>query len=559
MTLPHRENVHPRLVEATDSADSPVALSLRDLTVRYSDGAAPAVEGVSLTVPVGETLAVVGESGSGKSTTAAVAAGLLTSSAHVDIAEQSLHGSDMRSASENQWKRVRGDLLGYVPQDAGTGLNPVRTITSQLSESLREAGLSRHRAKEQTAKALEDVGLEIEVHGSRYPHELSGGQRQRVLIALALARGPQLVIADEPTSALDVSAQKNVLDLLEARVSDAGAGLLLITHDLGIARDRADRILVMEKGRVVEEGSAASVFAEPQHDYTRRLLKASPALHDVPRKRTGPAPRGESSSVVRAQGLSKTFGSRARKVQAVADLDLELEPGRTLGIVGESGSGKSTTARILLGLESYDAGRLEIFGRPFDGTKRNIRELSTRARFVHQDPSASLDPRYSVAASIGEPLRGFRIGTRPQRERRINELLDLVALPRELASRRPVELSGGQRQRVSIARALAVDPELVILDEPVSALDVSVQAQILDLLADLQDRLGLSYVFISHDLAVIRQISDDVLVMAHGRVIESGPAAQVFENPREEATRTLIKAVPGSRYATDVFGPALSA
>ncbi|WP_238654312.1 dipeptide ABC transporter ATP-binding protein [Rothia uropygialis] len=558
MTMPHRENV-PHLVEATESADSPVAVSLRDLTVRYSDGAAPAVEGVSLTVPVGETLAVVGESGSGKSTTAAVAAGLLTSSSHVDIAEQSLLGSDMRSASEKQWKRVRGDLLGYVPQDAGTGLNPVRTITSQLSESLREAGLSRQRAKEETGKALEDVGLEIDVHGSRYPHELSGGQRQRVLIALALARGPQLVIADEPTSALDVSAQKNVLDLLEARVADAGAGLLLITHDLGIARDRADRILVMEKGRVVEEGSAASVFTEPQHDYTRRLLKASPALHDVPRKRTGPAPRGESSSVVRAQGLSKTFGSGMRKVQAVADLDLDLEPGRTLGIVGESGSGKSTTARILLGLESYDAGRLEIFGRPFGGTKRQARELSTRARFVHQDPSASLDPRYSVAASIGEPLRGFRIGTRAQRERRITELLDLVALPRELAGRRPAELSGGQRQRVSIARALAVDPELVILDEPVSALDVSVQAQILDLLADLQDRLGLSYVFISHDLAVIRQISDDVLVMAHGRVIESGPAAQVFENPREEATRTLIKAVPGSRYAADALGSALSA
>ncbi|MFI8596964.1 dipeptide ABC transporter ATP-binding protein [Rothia koreensis] len=523
------------------------ALTLRDLTVRYAPAASPAVEGVSLTVPVGQTLAVVGESGSGKSTTAAVAAGLLPGSAHARTAEQRLMGQDMRGASDTVWKNVRGDLLGYVPQDTGTGLNPVRTIASQLSETLRAAGTARRQAAARIATALADVGLDPELHGSRYPHELSGGQRQRVLIALALAREPRLVIADEPTSALDVSAQKSILDLLEDRVARAGAGLLLITHDLGVARDRADSILVMEKGRVVEEGRAERVFADPQHEYTRRLLSASPAVHAVPHRKTGTVPEG-TTPVVRAKGLSRAFGSGPHRVQAVTDVDFELAPGRTLGIVGESGSGKSTTARILLGLESYDQGELEVFGKPLGHNRRQGRELATRARFVHQDPTGSLDPKYTVAASIGEPLRGFRIGTRAERAERVNELLDLVALPRDLAGRRPAELSGGQRQRVSIARALAVGPELIVLDEPVSALDVSVQAQILDLLADLQERLGLSYVFISHDLAVIRQISDDVLVMAEGRVIESGPAGEVFDTPREQLTRTLIEAVPGTRH-----------
>lgn len=526
------------------------ALTLRELTVRYAPTASPAVEGVSLTVPVGQTLAVVGESGSGKSTTAAVAAGLLPGSAHARTAEQRLMGQDMRGASEKAWKHVRGDLLGYVPQDTGTGLNPVRTISSQLSETLRAAGIARRQAAARITTALADVGLDPELHGSRYPHELSGGQRQRVLIALALAREPRLVIADEPTSALDVSAQKSILDLLEDRVARAGAGLLLITHDLGVARDRADRILVMEKGRVVEEGRAERVFADPQHEYTRRLMSASPAVHAVPDRKTGAVPEG-TTPVVRAKGLNKAFGAGPHRVQAVTDVDLELAPGRTLGIVGESGSGKSTTARILLGLESYDQGVLEVFGKTLARNRRQGRELATRARFVHQDPTGSLDPKYTVAASIGEPLRGFRIGSRAERAERVTELLDLVALPRDLAGRRPAELSGGQRQRVSIARALAVDPELIVLDEPVSALDVSVQAQILDLLADLQERLGLSYVFISHDLAVIRQISDDVLVMAEGRVIESGPAGEVFDAPRERLIRTLIDAVPGTRHDGD--------
>ncbi|GAA1997258.1 ABC transporter ATP-binding protein [Brevibacterium samyangense] len=538
-------------------------LDLTGLTVTYAPRrrahragpVTPAVSGVDLRVRPGEVLALVGESGSGKSTTAAVAAGLLDASARVEARTHTLFGTDVRGASEKAWRRFFGTRIGYVPQDTGSGLNPVRRIGAQIAESLRVHGVSAAEARTRMLAALAEVGLD-DVHAERYPHELSGGQRQRVLIALALAGRPGLVVADEPTSALDVTVQKQVLDLLEDRVRSTGTALVLITHDLGIARDRADALMVMERGTVVESGPARQVLDAPQHPYTQKLLAAAPGLGSRGGATSDAAtPEAETSApapaVITATGLTRTFVSGGRAHRAVDGVDVEVRRGTTLGIVGESGSGKSTTARMLLGLEQVDAGSLTVLGHtlardaaePLTAAQR--RDLTRRARLVHQDPTASLDPRYPVGRSIAEPLRGFGIGTRSARAERVRELLDLVALPAAVVDRRPRELSGGQRQRVAIARALAVDPELLVLDEPVSALDVSVQAQILDLLTELQAELGLTYVFISHDLAVVEGIADDVLVMAHGKVVESGPVREVFTRPRTDLTRALLDAVPG--------------
>jgi peptide/nickel transport system ATP-binding protein len=545
---------------APGAASAPV-LRLRDLTVRYParGGEVTAVAGLDLEVRAGETVAIVGESGSGKTTTAAVAAGLLTAGARVEAAEHSVFGTDMRGAGERAWHGVRGTRIGYVPQDTGAGLSPVRTIGSQLKEVLTLHGHTRAEAQDRLREVLAQVGLDPEAHPARFPHEFSGGQRQRILIALALAGDPGLIIADEPTSALDVTVQKQVLDLLAGLVAERGAALVLITHDLGIARDRADRVLVMSGGRLVESGPAAQILERPQEEYTKRLLAAAPGLTGVPllqsrRAQVGQEPAGEP--LIRVTGVVKTYpghrGSTPRP--AVDGASVTLRAGRTVGIVGESGSGKSTTARILVGLESADAGTGTVLGEDFATLPARVRALSRRARFVHQDATAALDPSFTVGQSLAEPLRGFRLGSRAERRARVAELLDLVALPAEFADRRPRELSGGQRQRVTLARALASTPEILVLDEPVSALDVSVQQQILELLLDLQERLGLAYVFISHDLAVVRHIADDVLVMSGGRVVESGPAAEVFDAPRTELTRTLVAAVPGTGTRTPASG-----
>ncbi|GAA4513306.1 dipeptide ABC transporter ATP-binding protein [Brevibacterium yomogidense] len=539
------------------AADGPVALGLTDLTVRFPSRGGPvtAVTGVDLEVQAGETVVLVGESGSGKSTTAAVAAGLLGTSADVSTGTHTVFGTDMRGAGSRAWHGVRGTRIGYVPQDTGSGLNPVRTVGSQILEVLAVHGFAKDAARARMREVLAAVGLDPDHHPGRHPHEFSGGQRQRVLIALAIAGDPGLVIADEPTSALDVTVQKQVLDLLEDLVAARGAALVLITHDLGIARDRADRILVMEAGRVVEAGAADDVLSRPQHPYTQKLLAAAPGLTDAPRLRAVQEDTASGAPAVQVSGLTRTFGTGTQAVAAVADVDVIIRPGRTLGIVGESGSGKSTTARLLLGLEPADTGTGTVLGEELATLPRRVRVLSRRARFVHQDATAALDPRFTVAQSIAEPLRGFRLfGGKAARTARVEELLSLVALPADVAHRLPRELSGGQRQRVTLARALASDPDLLVLDEPVSALDVSVQAQILDLLLDLQDRLGLTYLFISHDLAVVRNIADEVLVMADGRIVESGPAASVFDDPQTELTRSLVAAVPGSRTPTDRCG-----
>ncbi|MGP9759032.1 nickel ABC transporter ATP-binding protein NikE [Corynebacterium sp. AOP12-C2-36] len=533
----------------------PPALDLAGLTATYRTraGSSAAVEDVDLAVGVGETVALIGESGSGKSTTARVAAGLAQDGPGgpdglaVTTSHHRILGRDVSTAGPAAWNRLHRSHVGYVPQDAGEGLNPVRTVGSQLAEAFRLHGGGRRDAVRRTAEALRDVGLDAAVHARRHPHQLSGGQRQRVLIALALIGDPALVVADEPTSALDVTVQKKVLDLLEARVRDSGAALLLITHDLGVAHGRADRVVVLKDGRVVEEGETATVLSSPRHAYTRELVAAVPEARPEARPEA-PLRRPDAPAVIRASGLTRVFVPGA--APAVDAVDLTVRSGSTLGIVGESGSGKSTTARILLGLEPFDGGAAEVLGRRLDGRGSRGRKggdavaLSRRARLIRQDPTGELDPRFTVGRSVAEPLDGFGIGDRAWRRRRVAELLDLVALPRDTVDRRPSELSGGQRQRVALARGLAVDPELLVLDEPVSALDVSVQARILDLLVDLRDELGLTYLFISHDLAVVRSIADEVAVMAAGRVVEYGTTAQVFDDPTDEVTRALLAAAP---------------
>ncbi|MGP9724020.1 ATP-binding cassette domain-containing protein [Corynebacterium sp. AOP40-9SA-29] len=512
-------------------------LDLGGLSVSY-DGV-PAVRDVDLSVAAGETVALVGESGSGKSTMARAAVGLLGRGATVTVEDHRILGTDLSGrVPPDRWRRLYRDSIGYIPQDAGDGLNPVRSVGSQLAEALATRGTGRRQVREALQAALQDVGLDADVHAGRYPHELSGGQRQRVLIALALIGDPSLVIADEPTSALDVTVQKQVLDLLECRVRESGAALLLITHDLGVAYGRADRTVVLQGGRIVEQGPTTTVLSRPQQAYTRELVSA------VPGKRAR-EPRRGGDPVVTATGLSRRF--RKDAPPAVDGVDLTVRRGTTLGIVGESGSGKTTTARILLGLEPFDAGEATVLGRRI-GVRKSAKNdavvLSRQARLVHQDPTGALDPGFTVAESVAEPLEGFRIGDRASRRARVAELLDLVALPSDAATRRPAELSGGQRQRVAIARALAVEPELLVLDEPVSALDVSVQARILDLLTGLQEQLGLTYLFISHDLGVVRDIADEVVVMASGRVVEHGPAARVLRRPESDLTARLLAAVP---------------
>lgn len=525
---------------------SPI-LEVANLRVAYGDSTA--VNGVSLTVDRGEVVAVVGESGSGKSTTAHAIIGLLAGSGHVTAGTVQFDGNRIDDASEKTLDRLRGAHIGLVPQDPTTSLNPVLRIGDQVAEVLRVHGLATKRsAKIEAIRILTEAGIDNpEVRARQYPQDLSGGQRQRVLIGIALACKPELVIADEPTSALDVTVQRRILDHLDARIAETGAAVLLITHDLGVAADRADRLVVMSKGEIVETGLTAEVLANPQHEYTKSLLAAAPSLST----RLRPA-REAAAPILTATEVSKTFRiGRGVTLDAVESASLTVERGRTLSLVGESGSGKSTLARIAIGLETPTSGSVTFSPGESGGIDvaslrgSALRALRRRVQIVYQNPYASLNPKLHVEQIIREPLDAFRVGSGAERSARVAELLDQVALPNDYLGRRPSELSGGQRQRVAIARALALRPELVVLDEPVSALDVSVQAQILDLLDELQTGLDLSYLFISHDLAVVRQISDTVAVMQAGSIVEYGPTAQIFDSPQREYTRELLAAIPG--------------
>jgi peptide/nickel transport system ATP-binding protein len=444
------------------------------------------------------------------------------------------------------------------------GLNPTQRVGAQVAEAVRLRGVAGPAVRAEVLEFLDRAGVpDPAVRARQYPHELSGGLRQRALIATALAGRPKLIIADEPTSALDVTVQKRILDHLGGLVREEGIALLIITHDLAVAADRADRIVVMRHGRKVEEGRPATILGGPREAYTRKLIAAAPRLAHGGRVVPRFDVRGqeEPAPILTLTDVTKTFPARdlrrgRRGFNALEGISLAVPRGRTHALVGESGCGKTTALRIALGLEPPTSGSIRLDGTEIAGRSWNrLRPLRRTAQLVHQDPFATLDPRFTVGQSITEPLVSFRIGDRRSRTARARELLDQVALPSGCLDRRPDELSGGQRQRVAIARALALSPSLLMLDEPVSALDVLVQDQILRLLVELQRELGLSYLFVSHDLAVVAEISHTVSVMSAGKIVEHGPVASVFTDPRSPYTRELIDAVPGRR-ATSVPSPA---
>lgn len=534
-------------------------LSVRDLRVSFTtpSGTLDAVKDVNFTISAGETVAVVGESGSGKSTIAGCINRLLAENGRVSSGSIEFSGRELTMLTEREMLRIRGAGIGLVPQDPMSNLNPVHTVGQQIAEALEVHGkVRRGQGRERVVELLEMVGIPspAERYG-QYPHEFSGGMRQRALIAMGLACEPQLLIADEPTSALDVTVQRRILDKLAQLTADTNTAVLLITHDLALAAERADRVLVMYKGELVESGPAKNILENPQHEYTRRLVNAAPSLVTRslvtldPANDTEGAP-AEREVLVDVQGVGRSYRMRGRAAEdfwAARDISFHIPKGQTVSIVGESGSGKSTTAKLLLGLEAITEGSIYIGGRDISTmSTRQMMAIRRRVQPVFQNPYASLDPRYSVAESIGEPLRVHKIGNRRTKQERIAELLEQVALPLAVAERLPHELSGGQRQRVAIARALALKPELVVLDEAVSALDVLVQSQILELLVQLQDQLGLSYLFISHDLAVVNMISHHVHVMQKGQIIESGTPHKLFTAPESQYTKELLAAIPGT-------------
>ncbi len=557
------EEIHPD--------DAEPLLKITDLEVKFrsSTGMVPAVRGANLTIYPGQTVAIVGESGSGKSTTAAAIIGLLPGTGEVTGGKIEFDGADITSLSNNEWVALRGSQIALVPQDPMTNLNPVLRIGKQVSETLEANNVvPKSEVGQRVATLLEEAGLpDAQRRAKQFPHEFSGGMRQRVLIAIGLAAHPKLLIADEPTSALDVTVQRRILDHLAKLTAELGTAVLFITHDLGLAAERAEQLVVMHRGRIVESGPALQILQHPEHPYTKRLVSAAPSLASAriesahargiqitDEELTGAgAGRTSTEDIIRVENLTKEFDVRgakgeAKKLLAVDDVSFKLRTGTTLALVGESGSGKSTVANMILNLLNPTSGKVYFKGQDCsEFNDKELFELRRRLQVVFQNPYGSLDPMYSIYRVIEEPLLVHKLGTKAERTARVSELLDLVSLPRSVMRRYPNELSGGQRQRVAVARALALRPEVVVLDEAVSALDVLVQNQILHLLNDLQARLNLSYLFITHDLAVVRQIADDVAVMEHGKLVESGSSDDIFNNPQRDYTRELIDAVPGRR------------
>ncbi|MER7729734.1 ABC transporter ATP-binding protein [Streptomyces erythrochromogenes] len=518
------------------------------LTVEFPVGGAEqyvrAVDGVSFTLAEGRALGIVGESGSGKSTVAAALLGLHRGTGARLSGTVLVGGTDVAAASPAALRRLRGGTAAMVFQDPLSSLDPYLAVGDQIAEVHRiHSGASRRAARSLAVRVLDRVGIADAARRSRArPHEFSGGMRQRALIAMALACEPRLLIADEPTTALDVTVQAQILDLLHGLREERGLGLLLVTHDVGVAAESVDELLVMRDGSAVERGPVASVLAAPAAPYTRALLAAVPRL-DGPRRSPGPAadpaPDGTGGEpVVEAVALRKEFGRRGRRVAAVAGVSLAVRAGETLGIVGESGSGKSTLGRMLVGLVEPDSGQVRHDGVPAAG-------ITAGVQMVFQDPVSSLNPRRSVGESIADPLRAAGERDEAVLRARVGRLLERVGLEAGHYDRYPHEFSGGQRQRVGIARALAPRPRLIVCDEPVSALDVTTQAQVTALLAGLQRESGIALVFIAHDLAVVRQVSDRVAVMRAGEIVEEGPVDEVYDRPAHPYTRRLLDAVPG--------------
>ena len=632
-----KAEVHP------DDANPLLKITDLEVTFTTSTGVVPAVRGANLTIYPGQTVAIVGESGSGKSTTAAAVIGLLPGTGKVTGGSIEFDGKELTTMSSKEWIELRGSGIGLVPQDPMSNLNPVLRVGTQVKEALLANNIvPKSEAGERVTELLEQAGLpDGERRAKQYPHEFSGGMRQRVLIAIGLASRPKLLIADEPTSALDVTVQRRILDHLETLTKEMGTAVLFITHDLGLAAERAEQLVVMHRGRIVESGPALEILQHPQHPYTKRLVSAAPSLASAriesahargithtEEEFTGSAKNASSEEMIRVEHLTKEFHIRgakgeASKLLAVDDVSFTLRRGKTLAVVGESGSGKSTAANMILHLLEPTSGKIFFDGEDTsEYSEAQLFALRRRLQAVFQNPYGSLDPMYSIYRIIEEPLKIHGYGTleyaraeikraeatgrepepwavaaleghsesdkklreervkayaqqeverakaagrepepwavaaleghsefnpKKLREARVAELLDLVALPRSAMRRYPNELSGGQRQRVAVARALALNPEVIVLDEAVSALDVLVQNQILHLLNDLQAELGLSYLFITHDLAVVRQIADDVVVMEKGRLVEANTTDALFNHPVQDYTRELIEAVPGRK------------
>ncbi|GIG19538.1 ABC transporter ATP-binding protein [Cellulomonas chitinilytica] len=547
-------------------------LSVENLTVGYRTRGTlvPVVHDVSFEVEPGQVLALVGESGSGKTTTGHAVLGLLPGNGQVTGGRIRFRDQVLTELGPRGWRDVRGRAVSLIPQDPGVSLDPVRRVGHQVEDVLRlHTDLDARARRDRVLELFELVGFtDVERRYRQYPGELSGGMRQRVLIASAIAVEPDLIIADEPTSGLDATVQKQVLDLIDDLRARSGTSVVLVTHDLGVAADRSDLLGVMQHGRLVETGPTAQVLADPQHDYTRRLLDSVPARLASARERVEvPASR---EVVVEVEDLRKVYGD----VAAVDGTSFEVRRGETFSIVGESGSGKSTTARVLTGLTQATSGRVRLLGTDVTGLgRRGFRPLRRDVQIVYQNPYASFDPRFDVYQVVEEPLRSLRdrppgsggrfsgrfsgqfsgrLGGRRPHEDEVVAALEAAALPADVVHRHPRELSGGQRQRVAIARALVLEPKIVVLDEPISALDVSVAAQILELLRTLQAERDLTYVFISHDLAVVRAISDRVAVMREGRIVEHGPVERVFSAPETDYTVQLLDAIAGRRLTAGV-------
>ncbi|CAM3830913.1 ATP-binding cassette domain-containing protein [Bordetella tumulicola] len=530
------------------------------------------VDGIDLCIRAGECVALVGESGSGKSLTARSILNLAGKGARMSARRYEIGGRNALRFTLQEWRDVRGRFAGLVMQDALVSLDPLRQIGQEVGETVAVHGLLRgeRAVRGRVLDALAQAGIpDPQARSRQYAHQLSGGLRQRALIAAAIAAHPRLIIADEPTTALDATVQKQVIEVLMRRVREDGVGLLLISHDLSVVSDIADCVLVMRGGRVVDDGSTREVLSHPRHDYTRALIAAVPSAESrgyrlaSARIETGAAddqtvarilreplpPRAALGGevILRAEGLGKRYWQQrgGGEFQALDEVSFEIRAGEVLGLVGESGSGKSTCAKIVLGLLEPDAGGVSLLGKPWSGIpERCRRALRPKLQYIPQDPLSSFDPRYTVRDIILENLP--RVLGWAELDRRVRGLLAQVGLDERLIDRLPATLSGGQRQRVAIARALAAEPALIVCDEPVSALDVSIQAQVIDLIGELQARMGTALLFISHDIGLVRHVADRVLVLQQGRVVEQGEAGQVLTHPRHSYTRTLLDAVPGA-------------
>ncbi|EFE95317.1 dipeptide ABC transporter ATP-binding protein [Serratia odorifera] len=530
----------------------PPVLELDNVSIAYQrhGDSRRVVHNVSFAIRPGEVVALVGESGSGKTTTAQAIIGLLADNGQLEQGAIRLNGVDISRWPSSRLDALRGAQISLIPQDPSSSLNPVKTIGAQVAEIINiHRRLPRRQLQQRVVELLTRVGLSHPAQRlHQYPHELSGGMKQRVLIAIAIALQPALIVADEPTSALDVTVQKRILDLIDQLRQEFGTAVLLVTHDLGVAAERADRLLVFRDGRVQEQGATAEVLANPRSDYTRQLFADLPSLGGA----AAPSVIGQAATAIEVKGLVKDFrfaGRGGEVFRALDNVSFRVAQGATHALVGESGSGKTTLARCLLGFQRPDAGQIVIDGVDMTQLKGEaLRQFRQRIQLVYQNPFGSLDPAQTLYQVVEEPLLNFQPMAKAERYCRVRDLFARVALPDDLLSRRPHELSGGQRQRVAIARALVLQPRVLVLDEATSALDVTVQAQILRLLQQLQQELGLTYLFISHDLATVRQISHGVSVLHRGRQVDCGATAELFAMPGSDYTRRLIDAIPGQRF-----------